>query len=222
MAFWDMVIPGWVTQLLIVAGRFASGDYRIFVEDSDSEDEDYLDEEDEDDENLNMKAVFELDVDRTWQARFVVATCGPFLAFFGGTLAISLYEMSVKDPVTRTAGPPIVYTPLHAFGGNVMLGAVWLSPVPKFFVFALACALDLRPLYKVSKEVVCVLPHWVHLVHMNMLPDVNALTLGSEDPKEAELHVPLGSMEELSRFTRGSCYGCALLYVLTCQPFAGR
>ena len=71
-----------------------------------------------------------------------------------------------------------------------------------------------------SKEVVCLLPHWVELVYVNTLPEVSALTVGSEDPKEAEVAVPLGAMEELSRFTRGQCVACALLYILACQPFA--
>ena len=108
----------------------------------------------------------------------------------------------------------MLYTPLHAFGGVVVfdflwwvvpVGAVWVAPVPRFVVVALACVLDARPLYKVSKEVVCLLPHWVELVYVNTLPEVSALTVGSEDPKEAEVAVPLGAMEEPSRFTRGQC-----------------
>ena len=142
---------------------------------------------------------------------------------------VALTDWIDADPATGRPGPTVLYTPLHAFGGVVVfdflrwvvpVGAVWVAPVPRFVVVALACVLDARPLYKVSKEVVCLLPHWVELVYVNTLPEVSALTVGSEDPKEAEVAVPLGAMEELSRFTRGQCVACALLYILACQPFA--
>ena len=227
LAFYDMVVPQWVNAAAAFLARACQCDFRLDAEDSDDEFDAYGD--DDDDGDAAQKHVFELDVDVKWQLRFAAATVLPFFAFLALAAGVALTDWIDADPATGRPGPTVLYTPLHAFGGVVVfdflwwvvpVGAVWVAPVPRFVVVALACVLDARPLYKVSKEVVCLLPHWVELVYVNTLPEVSALTVGSEDPKEAEVAVPLGAMEELSRFTRGQCVACALLYILACQPFA--
>ena len=201
-AVWKLVLPDVLMKWL---GRERK--IMVIEEDPDDPYAEYGDMEvEEDPDDAQLKQVFELDVDGDWQRRFLAYTCVPYAGAFFLAMINTNYN--------------VLYTPVHAWGAPLMMGAVWVVPVPKFFVFVLAAALDAKPLYLVAKNVVCVLPRWIHLIHLNLFPEVNALMVGSENAKDAALHVPLSAMEEMSRFTKRQCVGMAFLYVLACQPFA--
>lgn len=158
----------------------------------------------EDKPDVNLKYVFKLDVDPIWQRRFALLTLTPLSAFV-------LWGLATIEPI-------ILYSPLHAYGDNTGVNAIWLTPVPAFFVFVLACYLDARAVFVISRDVICLLPRWVPYLHVNLHPEKNCLDVGS--PAEPALHVPLDWMEESLRFTKNECTWIAALYVATCQPWS--